>query len=183
MKATRVCSIEGCERPHRARGWCTTHWWRWRQYGTTEDRPPKKGRTFVRTPLAERLFARLVERENGCLEWTGPPGTGGYGQIKVGKKMVGAHRVAWELANGERIPTGMVVCHACDNPPCCNPEHLFVGTYSDNNLDMGQKWRHGNRRKTHCPQGHPYDDANTLWTSKGYRSCRTCRRERQRKAT
>jgi hypothetical protein len=64
----------------------------------------------------------------------------GYGTIRLSRRDVGAHRVAWTLTNGP-IPAGLVVCHRCDNPPCCNPEHMFIGTQRDNLADMFAKGR------------------------------------------
>jgi hypothetical protein len=69
-----------------------------------------------------------------------------YGQVRVGDKMEKAHRVAWEKAYGA-IPEGLCVLHKCDNPPCVNPEHLFLGTHKDNATDREAKGR-GNH-----PQG------------------------------
>lgn len=66
----------------------------------------------------------------------------GYGMISVGKsKLRGAHIVAWELATGQKLPTGQVIRHNCDNPPCTNPAHLLLGTHADNvndRLEHGQ---------------------------------------------
>lgn len=98
--------------------------------------------------LAERLVARLVRTENGCLEFQGARDSKGYCRLAVGgeagtfkpRKTVLAHRAAWELANGP-IPDGMNVLHECDNPPCCDVKHLFLGTIADNNADMRAKGR------------------------------------------
>ncbi len=76
---------------------------------------------------------------NGCVEWDGPRNKGGYGWELVGRRKWLAHRLAWIDANGRPIPEGMVVCHHCDNPPCVNPEHLFLGTLRDNNQDRHAK--------------------------------------------
>ncbi len=98
-----------------------------------------------RLPLKERMDA-AVDKSGGsdaCWAWTKGRNfrRGGYGKIKIRGKDRGAHRVAWELENGP-IPEGMLVCHRCDNPPCCNPSHLFLGSHADNNHDRDAKGRH-----------------------------------------
>lgn len=102
----------------------------------------------------------------------------GYGIMRVRGKVLKTHRIAWELANGP-IPDGLSVCHSCDNPPCCNVEHLFLGTHADNMADMIAKKRDRpgdfNAAKTHCPQGHPYDEANTI-VRRNSRECRACKK-------
>jgi hypothetical protein len=64
----------------------------------------------------------------------------GYGCFKVFGKTLLSHRVSWEITNGE-IPTGMLVCHTCDNRKCCNPDHLYLGTHQDNSNDAVKRGR------------------------------------------
>lgn len=104
--------------------------------------------SFKRRSAAELLW-RQVERgdEGECWEWQGSTNEHGYGRVKVGGRpgpVQLAHRVAWELINGA-IPDGLCILHACDNPPCCNPSHLFLGTKADNTADMIAKGRARNQ--------------------------------------
>lgn len=95
----------------------------------------------MKKPLAERFWAKVDIRTPGdCWMFTGSPGMHGYGVIRDNRKQRRANRVAYELAKGE-IPEGMVVCHSCDNPPCVNPNHLYLGTVQANNRDMDRKGR------------------------------------------
>lgn len=76
----------------------------------------------------------------GCRNWQAAVFPYGYGLFRLNHKNWLAHRVAWILTNGA-IPNDRIVCHKCDNPPCCNPDHLFLGTFSDNSRDRDQKGR------------------------------------------
>jgi len=97
------------------------------------------------TPITER-FWRFVDRSAGddaCWDWTGAQAPGGYGVVGSGGKqgrMVRAHRLSYEMANGPFDKT-LFVCHTCDNPPCTNPKHLFLATCKDNLHDMVSKGR------------------------------------------
>lgn len=99
------------------------------------------GSKKMRGPLINgvRLFARLIP-SGACLLWPGRRDKNGYGRLKRSGAHVRAHRVAWEIANGD-IPAGMCVLHRCDVPACCNVEHLFVGSVGDNNRDAKAKGR------------------------------------------
>jgi hypothetical protein len=77
-----------------------------------------------------------------CWPWTGATHNG-YGYYSREKKTQTAHRIAWELTHQQQIPDGLVIRHRCDNPPCCNPSHLIVGTRHDNSRDMAERQRSG----------------------------------------
>jgi hypothetical protein len=109
----------------------------------------KRPRHVFRTSLEQRLKDGVIrQRDTGCHVWTGRMVTtqnkkGGKANL-YGAISTGTHRLAWELANGP-IPAGLQVLHRCDNPRCCNPDHLFVGTQQDNMADMALKKRSRNR--------------------------------------
>lgn len=93
-----------------------------------------------RSPVT-RLRRKLVVTDSGCHEFNGCRNEHGYGAMRGGDgRTVLAHRLAWELANGP-VPEDMCVCHRCDNPPCCNLDHLFLGTHADNMRDRDAKGR------------------------------------------
>ena len=129
----------------------------------------------MKLTMEERLSRRLKVTDTGCIEWIGAVNRRGYGRIKTPSKTFGAHRLAWELANGP-IPDGLCVCHTCDNPPCCNVGHLFLGTTAENVADKIAKGRHPNQGKTHCIRGHEFDEANTYAGRSGRRDCKKCRK-------
>lgn len=79
----------------------------------------------------------------------------GYGAFRVNGETVRAHRVAWELTHGP-IANGLCVLHRCDNRRCCNPEHLFLGTYADNYADMAEKGRQSRHSR---PRGTQHGNA------------------------
>lgn len=90
---------------------------------------------------AYRLLSRLSTAANGCWEWQGGQNDGGYGVMRyLGARNVRIHRLMWELRHGS-IPSGLLVCHHCDNRICGNPDHLFLGTIIDNMLDRDRKGR------------------------------------------
>jgi hypothetical protein len=100
--------------------------------------------------LEDRFWGQVDRHPTDCWMWTGYA-PGGYGRLRRGPKVYLTHRLAYHFANGP-IPEGMLVCHTCDNPGCCRPSHLFLGTHKDNAADMWAKGRQSKLRPT-SPRG------------------------------
>jgi hypothetical protein len=132
-------------------------------------------------------FQRFVNRDGGyaysddplatasgpCWLWTGTT-IRGYGSFRMGRKNLLAHRVAYlDGGRSNQIPEGFVVDHLCRNSLCVNPRHLEPVEHGENVA----RGRRGRAAVTHCPNGHAYDDSNTIWLQRGerqYRRCRAC---------
>ena len=111
---------------------------------STRTRAGERDRRFAMT-LEERFWSK-VDKSGGpdaCWLWRGWIRADGYGDLHAAKPTLGTrltHRVVWILTHGT-LPAELKVCHKCDNPPCCNPSHLFLGTYQDNIADCVAKGR------------------------------------------
>lgn len=120
-----------------------------------------KGRNWkVSIPVDEATFEEVfwmnVRRSDpsSCWSWIGAKAPNGYGHLQVDGKTVGAHRVALEITIGRPIRDGLYACHSCDNPICCNPNHLREGSHLENDHDRRDRFRgamgesHGSARLT-----------------------------------
>lgn len=82
-----------------------------------------------------------IKSREECWEWMAAQNEAGYGRFRLNGELAGPHRLIWAEVHHERIPKDRDVCHSCDNPPCINPKHLFVGSRSENMLDAVRKGR------------------------------------------
>lgn len=139
-------------------------------------------------PRPRHVLDRITNKfliGDGCWEWTGAK-TRGYGVFWIMEKrrQVQATHVLWELMVGP-VPEGAWLLHHCDNPGCVRPDHLFLGDQHANMADCAEKSRNGGAKfqssKTHCAQGHPYNEENTYNAPGGGRQCRECKRAWDRK--
>lgn len=133
---------------------------------------PSYLRNVKRTGFLRDEHYRVEDRgfETPCWIWRGERNS--YVTVRYGGGQSTGHRIAWEMAHGP-IPSGSHVHHRCEVKTCVNPEHLELLTRAEHMA------RHAEQR-THCRRGHPFNDANSVVTSRGARSCLACRRERHR---
>jgi HNH endonuclease len=142
---------------------------------------------FTDADYAARWKARCVITATGCWEWQGwrQPAKGTrhlpYASASYRGKIVRLHRKMLEIKLGRPLRPGMHACHACDNPPCINPDHVFEASNTDNQRDMVAKGRHC-KQVTHCLRGHPLEGENIWHYTDKYgnvhRHCRECERTR-----
>ena len=128
--------------------------------------------TIVLNDKVMDRFWPKVEKTESCWIWKGASTTSGHGRFKINGLMYGPHRIMYELNYGP-IPQGLYICHKCpcgDNPSCCNPEHLYAGTPSQNCQDEVRKQRTRHFTATNASKyyGVRYDSNRKNWISYVY---------------
>lgn len=174
----QFCTVDGCGKRRVGRGFCRTHYMRWKRNGDPLATP--------RFCTLEERFWRYVEiSETSCWEWTGALHRG-YGAFTVSQRptvTVKAHRFAYSMLVGP-IPHGLTLDHLCRNKRCVHPLHLEPVTMRVNVLRNDGPIAK-NAAKTHCKHGHAFNAANTYiyrtGRRKGARKCRTCERIRMQR--
>ena len=139
-KPKSTCCIEDCESSVVAKSLCDKHY----------RRLKRKGRLDLMTE-EERFWSWVnISDPESCWEWKGHKNKDGYGRFVSNKKRYVSSRFSYTISKGD-IPDDLLVCHSCDNPSCVNPEHLFLGSYTDNNRDTVNKGRTNPRKGDNHP--------------------------------
>ena len=124
---------------------------------------------------AEEAFALATRNTGACIVWPHTRSKTGYGYVQAHGRPYRVHRLVWEHFNHQLNDPKVQVCHHCDNPPCINPQHLFIGSILDNTRDKCRKGRHHNFKKTHCPSRHEYTPENTYIRFRDGQPLRFCK--------
>lgn len=184
MKPTQICSVEGCERLHKARGFCGRHYAAHYRSGASDVE-----RGFTRS---ERFWSK-VDRSRGpneCWPFLGAKNEQGYGLFSSGQRMMRAHRYSYVIEHGKE-PHGVIdhICHngtecpggpQCRHRRCVNPSHLEDVTLQEN-IARGRAGEYPSNRGPRadaCHRGHAFDAENTYITPRGHQDCKACARER-----
>jgi len=127
--------------------------------------------------LGERFWSKVKKTET-CWIWTSAKNKAGYGCYQIYPKTHLSHRLSYQEKHGA-IPQKIGVLHQCDNPPCVNPDHLFLGDQLANMKDAAQKGRvrNGHMNQKECHRGHLLSGSNIYTSKKGMRMCRKCSRK------
>lgn len=172
--AKPICNIPGCAQPQHGRAMCRSHymqWWR----GLIPAADPNPA-----VVLTDRFWSKVDKTGEHWL-WTAGTFGGRYGQFWDGEHNRLAHRVAYELENGE-LTEGLVIDHVCRVTLCVRPSHLELVTISENTARgvgpalAARRMKEWSASRTHCIRGHELTLENTYVTGCGWRQCRPCRR-------
>ena len=174
----RTCRFSGCSRSIDSCGLCKSH--HQQLLRKKELRPLRARRPKGSPPLVayQEQPCPVPGLEGPCHVYLGCKTKKGYGRISVdGGKSAWVHRYVWERDVGP-IPTGMLIDHQCRVRACCNVRHLRVVNHQISAIENNTSPIAINAQKTHCPQGHPYNQEHTGYAKGNGRYCRTCRREK-----
>ena len=127
------------------------------------------------------LDGRVIDASTNCWLWRQKDKRRGYGKLTLNYKTIDVHRAAASVWLGLDLFSKLLALHKCRNRHCFNPDHLYLGSYSDNTKDAVLEGTHPETRKTCCSNGHPFNEENTYrWRNKRY--CRACGKIKGRKA-
>lgn len=165
--APDTCTVDGCNLPYRARGYCSGHWTRWNIKGDPLAHIPLRSQgvgftiRFWREVDKNGSIPQACPERGACWLWNGYTTDSGYGLITPDNwdhksSRPRSHRISLELYLGRPLGKGMWALHHCDNPPCVNPDHLYEGTRKDNERDKIERDRV--RRGRDHPSTHLTED-------------------------
>lgn len=146
-----VCTVPGCKRKYNAKGYCGPHYAMWQRHGDplyADKGLHISGMNALKCNTIADFWKKVRKRPNGCWEWQGGRDQDGYGMFSWHNKPTRVNRFVAGVIQGLDID-GMEVCHTCDNPPCANPAHLYVGTVQSNKADSVAKMRHAHGERCH----------------------------------